>query len=138
MSYALSAALQAAVYARLSGDPQVTALTGRAIYDSLPAGALPDTYVTLGPEDVTARSSRGVTGSRHDFVVSVHTDAAGFQAAKDIGGAISDALIDAPITLSRGTLSGLEFLRARARRQSSRPQRQIDLWFRARVDDDTP
>ena len=92
--------------------------------------------MTLGPEDVTERNDRGTNGSRHDFMVSVFSDAGGFQTAKDIGAAISDALVDADLTLSHGTLVSLDFLKARARRSTTSPLRQIDLWFRARVDDE--
>ena len=138
MSYAVSSALQAAVYQRLAGDAAVSAATNGAIYDNVPGGVLPETYVTLGPEDVTARNDRGTYGSQHDFMVSVFSDAGGFQTAKDIGAAISDALVDADLTLSQGTLVSLDFLKARARRSTTSPLRQIDLWFRARVDDDQP
>ena len=45
MSYAVSGALQAAVFAALSGDAALAALVGSAIYDAVPAGTVPDLYV---------------------------------------------------------------------------------------------
>lgn len=135
MSYAASAALQAAVYQRLIDDPGVTFRVGSAIYDALPQGALPDTYVTLGPEDVRDRSDNAGGGAWHRFTVSVITQTAGFQGAKTIAAAIGDALVDADLTLSRGRLASLSFDRAKARREGSGQLRRIDLTFRARVED---
>jgi len=135
MSYAASAALQAAVYQRLANDPGVTFRVGSAIFDALPSGALPDTYVTLGPEDVRDRSDGTGGGAWHRFTVSVVTQTAGFQGAKAVAAAIGDALVDADLSLSRGRLASINFDRARARREGSGQLRRIDLTFRARVED---
>lgn len=135
MSYAVSAALQEAVYQRLSSDVTLTGLVGSAIYDALPGGTLPATYVTLGPEDVRARSDRTGHGAWHRFTVSVITEAAGFHAAKEVAAAISDALVDADLTLARGRMAGLHFYRAKAQREGTGSMRRIDITFRARVDD---
>ncbi|WP_212525987.1 DUF3168 domain-containing protein [Actibacterium sp. MT2.3-13A] len=134
MSYGVSAALQAAVYQRLTGDAVLGALVGGAIYDALPSGTLPDLYVSLGPEEARDRSDMTGAGALHLFTVSVVSAAAGFQAAKAAAAAVSDALVDAPLTLSRGALAGLHFDRARAQRLTD-GTRRIDLRFRARVDD---
>lgn len=136
MSYALAGALQAAIYQKLVGNAVLQTLVGDAIYDAVPSGVLPSTYVTLGPENAVARADRSSAATRHDFVISVVTDADGFQAIKDVAAAISDALVDAPLVLSRGSLSTLDFLRAKARRTSTGQMRQVDLWFRARLEDD--
>ncbi len=136
MSYAMAAALQSALYDRLSTDPGVTALVGGAIYDALPTGALPETYVILGAEDARDRSTGTSSGAEHLTTVSVVTEMAGFSAAKAVAVAISDALEGANLTLGRGRLVGLWFLRARARRTGSAGRlRRIDLKFRARVED---
>ncbi|WP_120632836.1 DUF3168 domain-containing protein [Ruegeria sp. EL01] len=137
MSYGVSAALQAAVYQQLSTDADVAALSGGAIYDAVPAGVVPQTYVTLGPEDVRAASDRSDEGAVHRFTVSVVSEAAGFGAAKTLAGAVCDALENASPALDRGRLVGLWFERARARRTGTGGAiRQIDLRFRARVEDD--
>lgn len=136
MSYAMAAALQTAVYQELLADPTVGSLVGTAIYDAPPAGDLPETYVTLGPEEVRDRSDATGRGALHRFTVSVVTDAAGFGAAKSAAGAICDALHGADLTLARGRLVGLWFERAAARRSGKAGRsRRIDLRFRARVED---
>ncbi len=137
MSYGVAAALQAAVFQQLSGDAQVGSLSGGAIYDAVPSGVLPQTYVTLGPEEVREASDRSGSGAVHRFTVSVVSEAAGFGAAKTLAGAVCDALEGAALTLDRGHLVGLWFERASARRTGTGGAiRQIDLRFRARVEDD--
>lgn len=135
MTYAVSAALQEAVYQALIADAALGALVGTAIYDAAPPGAAPGTYVSLGPEDVTDASDATGQGAVHEFTVSIVTDAAGFETAKAAAAAVSDALIDAPLTLSRGQLVSLGFMRAQARRVQDADIRRIDLTFRARVED---
>ncbi|MCX8509265.1 MAG: DUF3168 domain-containing protein [Rhodobacteraceae bacterium] len=135
MSYGAAAALQAAVYQRLMADTALDALIGSAIYDAVPPGTALGTYVSLGPEVVRDSSSQTERGAVHEFSVSVVTDAAGFQNAKAVAVAVSDALTGATLVLARGHLVGLWFLRARARRVEEADVRRIDLFFRARVQD---
>lgn len=135
MSYGAAAALQAAIYQRLMADTALDALVGSAIYDAVPPGTALGTYVSLGPEVVRDASSQTERGAIHEFSVSVVTDAAGFQNAKAVAAAVSDALTGATLVLARGHLVGLWFLRARARRVEEADVRRIDLFFRARVQD---
>ena len=135
MSYAVSAALQEAVYQHLSGDAALSAIVGSAIYDAIPSGTLPPIYVTLGSETVRDRSDKTGFGANHDFGVSVITGAQGFAQAKQAAAAINDALSDAALILTRGRLVGLRFLKARASRDTGNGTRRIDLIFRARVED---
>jgi hypothetical protein len=132
MSYASSAAIQEAVFAALTADAGVMALAGGAVFDAVPAGAVPGLYVTLGPERARERSDVTGEGATHDFSVRVVSDGAGFALAKALAVAISDALDQAPLSLSRGRLVSLHFRRAEAKRTGA--ARQIELWFRARVD----
>ncbi|MFP1645170.1 DUF3168 domain-containing protein [Pontitalea aquivivens] len=134
MSYGMGAALQAAVYQRLRADAQVAGLVGDAVFDAVPPGPVAGTYVSLGPEDVRDASDVSGAGAEHDFTVSVITDAAGFQAAKAVAAAVSDALAGAALTLTRGRVVGIWFLRARARRVDTGALRRIDLVFRARLE----
>ncbi|MGR3501000.1 DUF3168 domain-containing protein [Pseudaestuariivita sp.] len=136
MTYAVSAALQKAVYTHLSADPGVQAEVGSAIYDAVPAGQVPPLYLTLGPEAVRERSDKTGAGAEHDFTVSVVTSNAGFQSAKTAATAVGDALEGADLSLSRGTLIALRFVKASARREDANALRRIDLTFRARVEDD--
>ena len=136
MSYAVTAALQAAVFARLAGDAAVQAAVGAAVYDAVPPEPqLPLTYVALGPEEARDRSDKTGRGAEHDFTVSVVSRAAGFQTAKVAAAAVSDALVGAALVLTRGRLVELAFLRARARRVDDAEVRQIDITFRARIED---
>lgn len=136
MSYGVASALQQAVYQRLLADPGVTAVVGAGVYDALPPGPVPRTYVSLGPEDVRDRSDAEAAGALHRFTISVISEAAGFAEAKAAAGAVGDALLNTPLALSRGRLVGLWFERASARRSGSAGQvRRIDLRFRARVED---
>ena len=121
----------------LSNDVEVSTQSGGAIYDAVPSGVLPQTYVTLGPEEVRDASDRSGAGAMHRFTVSVVSEAAGFGAAKALAGAVCDALEGAALGLDRGQLVGLWFERASARRTGTGGAiRQIDLRFRARVEDD--
>jgi len=134
MSYAAAAALQEAVFARLTADPAVTAILGDAIHDALPAGPLPPLYLSLGAETARDRSDGTARGAEHELTLSVVTDAAGFHLAKTAAAAICDALAAADLALTRGRLVSLHFARATARRDSG-GRRRIDLTFRARLDD---
>ncbi len=135
MTYAVAAPLQSAVYLRLTSDAGLRAVIGDAVYDSVPPGTLPKIYVTLGEEIVRDRSDKDTGGAWHDFVVSVISDQPGFQTAKRAAAAISDALLGDRLTLERGTLVGLWFQRAQARRAGTGDQRRIDLRFRAQISD---
>lgn len=136
MSYAVSAALQTAVYERLMMDSALDALVGADIYDAIPSGTLPSLFVALGPEIAKDRSDQTGAGAEHAFTVSVITDSAGFASAKQAAAAVSDALVDADLALTRGALIGLQFFRAKAVRSGTGDGRRIDLTFKARVQDD--
>jgi hypothetical protein len=135
MSYGVAAALQAAVYQKLASDVTLTALVGTAVFDTAPPGPLPPVYVSLGSEDVRDRSDMTGHGAAHDILVAVVSDSGGFQQAKEAAAAVSDALVDADLTLSRGVLVSMQFLRATARQTGQGQVRRIDLRFRARVCD---
>lgn len=133
MSYALSEALQVAVFAQLSNDTQVASLSGGAIYDAMPSGTVPALYLALGEESVRDRSDISGRGAEHDLTVTVHASSAGFRQAKELAAAVSAALDDAPLSLSAGRCVGISFLKAQATRDGTGDQRRIVLTFRARV-----
>ena len=135
MTYALSAPLQAAVYQQLRQDVPLESLVGDNVFDALPHGTLPPLYVSLGPEKVRAASDVSGAGAWHEFTVSVVSENAGFQSAKEAAGAVSDTLHETDLALSRGRLVLMQFLQARATLESG-GLRRIDLSFRARVEDD--
>lgn len=131
MSYQAAAALQAAVFARLSGFP---ALAGVSIVDAMPPGTAPGSFVLIGPEQVVDQSDKTGGGAEHRFEVAVISDASGFVSAKTLAGAVSEALVDAGLTLATGTLVSIGFLRATARRLDGGALRRIDMTFRARIE----
>lgn len=135
MTYAMGGSLQMAVYSRLVADPALDAMIGGAVFDAVPQAA-PDLFVALGPEDVLGRADATGAGARHDMRVSVVTRREGYSAAKAAAARVSDALLGTKLTLTRGRVVWLSFLKARARRDEGEGTRRIDLWFRARLDDD--
>ncbi|WP_298971456.1 DUF3168 domain-containing protein [uncultured Roseobacter sp.] len=136
MSYAMSGALQAAIFDALTNDAALTALVGDNVYDAVPSGNLPETYVSLGREQARDASDQTGDGALHTIDISVITTQPGFAGAKAVAGAISDALQDADLPLSRGRLVYLRFQRAEARRIDKNAGREIRMRFRARVEDE--
>lgn len=139
MTYALAAALQAAVYARLAGDPALWDLVGDRIHDAPPERAPDDgapDHVTLGEEIARPWDTQTSAGAVHDFEVIVHSARDGFDGAKRIAGAVCAALEDAPLALAGARLVALRFLRARADRGRAPEKRRIALRFRAVLDQD--
>lgn len=130
MSYAAAAALQAAVFQHLTAAP---ALAGVAVHDAVPPGPA-GTFVLVGPEEARDASDGSGPGAEHLLQVAVISDAAGFLAAKGLAGTVSDVLSGAALSLSRGRLVSLEFLRARAARKDAGAVRRVDLTFRARIE----
>ena len=135
MSYAVSGALQSAIYQHLLADSGVVAALGAAVYDEVPPGPVPDLYASLGPEEARDRSDKDGAAALHMFIISLVDNGAGFARVKAAAGAVSDALVDADLALSRGSLVSLHFARARARRTQTGDVRRIDLTFHARVQD---
>ena len=136
MSYGVSAALQSAVYQAMVADPDISALVGSHIFDALPSGTLPDTYISLGPEIVQDRSDMTGVGADHSFTISVVSVVSGFASTKVVAGAVCDLLHQADLTLDRGALVSMNFKRATAKRVGAGDTRRIDLRFVARVEDD--
>lgn len=129
MSYIASAALQSAIFARLSAQ-----IPGVTIVDAMPPGATIGTFVLLGPEVALDQSDKSGAGAEHRLEIAVISDETGFLPAKTIAGAVSAALVDADLPLTTGHLVSLQFLRATARRLDEGSVRRIDLQFRARID----
>jgi hypothetical protein len=136
MSYAVAAALQQAVYGRLASDDTLRDLVGQEIYDAIPPGTPPGTFVLVGPEEAVDRSDATARGAEHRLQISVVSSAAGFQRAKEVAAAISDAMLLRPYPqLGRGSVVGIWFQRANAARMRREGARRIDLSFRVLVED---
>ncbi|NNU81908.1 DUF3168 domain-containing protein [Halovulum dunhuangense] len=139
MSYALSEALQAAVYARLTGDAALQELVGGAIHDAPPPlepGSEPPLLVTLGEERVRDASTKTSVGAVHDFAVTVHARTEGFSRPKAAAAAVCDALLSVPLVLSQGHLVDLRMLHIRAERGRGTGPRRVELRFRAVLEQD--
>ncbi|MEQ3625342.1 MAG: DUF3168 domain-containing protein [Celeribacter sp.] len=136
MSYAVSGALQVAVYQALIADAALDALIGGAVHDALPdpGAALPPVYVLIGAEDVRARDDATARGALIRFTLSVIGGSEGFAQVKAAAAAVCDALEPGLPPLARGRLVSLRFERARAVRTGTQGGRRIDLRFAARVE----
>ena len=132
MSYGMAAALQSAIFARLSALP---ALAGVPVLDAVPKGQRAGTFILIGAEDVQDQSDKTGAGADHRLGISIVSDAAGFLVAKDLAVAISDSLAGALPLLSRGRVVGIWFQRALARRLDEGRVRRVDLTFRVRVEE---
>ena len=135
MSFALTGVLQAAVFAALQADTTLASIVGDAIYDAVPTGALPAIYVRLGSEEAVDASDVSGDGAFHTFRILVITSDPGFAQAKAAAAAISDILHGGDLVLSRGRLVSTQFQRATAGRVDGLATRQIEMRFRARVQD---
>ncbi len=131
MSYQAAAALQTALYQRLTG---FAGLGGVAVFDAMPLGAGTGTYILLGPETAIDKSDQSGSGAEHQLLISVISDATGFQSAKTVAAQVSAALENASLTLTAGRLVSMFFQKAVAQRLSEGEARRIDLTFRARVE----
>ena len=88
MSYGAAGALQSAVYQLLVDDPALAGLVGMAVFDEMPEGSMPGTYVSLGVEEVRDASDKSGGIAEHRFVVSIVSDAEGFAVAKAVATAM--------------------------------------------------
>ncbi len=135
MSYLHATDLQELVYDLLSEDTDLAALVGTNIFDMPPEGDAPLTYVTLGPEEVSDQSDQNAKGAVHMITVSVVTRESGFHDAKTIAQSVTQLLDGASDEFDQGRLTRMQFKKARARRIDGGLARQIDLTFRARIDE---
>lgn len=131
MTYALSAPLQAAVFARLTGDP---ALTDIPVFDAQPETLVAPVYVVLGAEDVRDRSDKTGRAAQHRFVLTVAGDGGGFHVLKETAAAV-EAALGAGLVLTRGRVASMRFERAVARRDRDGTRRRVEMTFRALLDD---
>lgn len=131
MTYGAAAALQAAVYAALTGHPDLAAVP---VLDAVPPGGGTGTFVLIGPEEARDASDKSGAGAEHRLEISVLSDAAGFLAAKAAAVAVCAAMQGVALPAGVGRLVGVEFVRAVARRLEDGAVRRIDLRFRVRVE----
>lgn len=94
MSALAAAALQTALYERLTGDAELMAsLTG--VFDHVPAKtALP--YAVIGPATAVDWSTKSFSGQRHSLTVSVYSDRPGALEAKTLADRVHALLVASP------------------------------------------
>ena len=111
-----NAALQAAIFATLAGDPGLTALVGPPrIFDDVPQDA-PFPYISFGVSIDRDWSTSTEPGDEHLATLHVWSRARGRREADAILGALRAALHDRALTLDGHRLVNLrhEFSEARA------------------------
>lgn len=141
MTGALSWPLHRAIFAHLSAHvPLRTALGGpNRIFDAPPhadrPGAPRPPYLTMGDETAEVWDAQGHSGAVHSLSFEIWSRGRGFAEAKAILSALCDALNDPPLTLARGRLIHLRFLRSETGREEQGESRRIRAVFAARVED---
>lgn len=135
MSMLSSAALQKAIYVAMTSNTELVALANGQIFDAPISGTLPEVFVQLGEEKQTDISSATSEAARFDLTIRVSSSAAGFSSAKIIATQICETLNDQPLLLESGRLRFLRCTRSQARFLGSTRRRNIDLNFRAYIDE---
>lgn len=134
MSYSRATALQAALFASLSGDAELTMLVPGGVHDAPPPGTPQGTYVVLGAEEVIDRSDVSGPGAEHRVLISVLSDAAGFATAKAAAERVGAILSATPPALAQGRIVAIWFHTATARKDDAGNVRRVDLRFRVRIE----
>ena len=126
-----ASALQKAIYARLSADAALAALTGaNAVTDRRPAApAAP--LVVLAGIDSTDHSTATEPGEEHIVTLEVWSDAAGHRQAQAIAAAARAALHDAALTLAGHRLVLLLHRDTQLRRDGKSRFHRAEMRFRA-------
>lgn len=123
MSCALSWPLQRALYAALSSDPEVAALTGGRVFDEAPAGPASGVYALIGEEAVSPFED----GAVHEAQVAAGGGTGGFAEVKRLAAAIG-RVVEARPPVAGARVVDARFLAARARRLKD--ERRVELRFR--------
>lgn len=121
-------ALQAAIYARLSGDATLVAMIGSgSVFDRKMTGK-PMPYVVLS--DLTT-SDFGPGTEEHLLTLEAWSDADGRKQAQDIAGRVRELLDDAVLSVAGFVLVNLRHRSTRARREPKTRAQVAEMVFRA-------
>jgi hypothetical protein len=123
-------ALAEAVFARLSGDAELSALVGGRIHDRAPRNAV-HPFVAFGTADVRPLDSDLAPASLHRFEIEAHSRYEGQAEAAAIAGRVVGLLHDASLTLDGHRLAQLRHIGTRT--QSARGDRSYRAVMRFRA-----
>lgn len=139
MTYALSWALQEALFAAICADPVCSETFGHRIYDGPPPlsgdAETQGLYLTFGDEEANDWSTATDLGASHLVRLDVHAPRRSFAEAKRAAAALSDAILGADFQMSRGRVVNTRFVDARTRREEGDALRRIEMRFRIIVED---
>ncbi|MCO4318345.1 DUF3168 domain-containing protein [Phyllobacterium sp. 21LDTY02-6] len=127
-------ALQAALLARLGGEPALAALVGGRIFDRVPPGAA-FPHVALGPAAIYDCSTGTERGWEHLFTINVWQRALGRRSTYEIMAAIEAALAPARLDLGRYRLVTLDLQQLQARAEDGRDGYGGTMRYRAVTED---
>jgi Protein of unknown function (DUF3168) len=126
-----SLALQAAIFAALTANADVTALVGTArIFDDVPPNT-PYPYVTFGQTTERDWSTSTEPGSEHTLTLHVWSKERGRRQAHRIGVALRAALVDTPLILVGHRLINLRHEFSETRREGDGETYRAIVRFRA-------
>tara|TARA_R110000824_G_scaffold366730_2_gene555678 strand:- start:212417 stop:212848 length:432 start_codon:yes stop_codon:yes gene_type:complete len=130
MAASADLALQAAIYAQLAADSDVTALVASRIYDNVP-GDTGFPYIALGEARVSDWSEGEIQGAEHWLVMHALSRGGGRAEVKAIMGAVQSALHEAALTPDGHALVNLRFEQAETRREPDGTTWRGTIRFRA-------
>ncbi|MEM7270528.1 MAG: DUF3168 domain-containing protein [Pseudomonadota bacterium] len=136
MSMAFAAPLQTALYATLTGAPELASVAGR-IFDDAPHGStdVSEPYVTIGDEDVSPWNTATEVGAIHEVEIRIYSPVRGFLSVKEIAGSVCEVLCGTAPLLTRGRIVTHEFTGAETKREEQGALRRISLTFRFVIED---
>ncbi|MFP5075731.1 DUF3168 domain-containing protein [Rhizobium sp. YIM 134829] len=123
--------LQAAIFAKLSGDATLTGLIGPGgITDRLTTPG-PRPSLRFGPVESADYSTSTETGEEHRLTIEVRGEEGGHRSVQAVAARLRTLLHAQPLTLVTQTLVNLRHERTRTRRDGEVRGHRAELTFRA-------
>ena len=138
MTYALAWPLQEALFGLLTTDSGcVEALGGRVFDGTLPLkdADAEGAYLVIGDEIARDGSTKTEDGAVHVVRMDLYAPRRGFGDAKRAAAAVSDAVLEGHIPISRGSVVNARFVDAETERDQNDALRRIRLRFRITLED---
>lgn len=109
--------LQGMIITTLKASPDVVALVGDRIFDTVPLKA-PFPYISYGPSDSIENDADCISGADVVIQLDAWSRAVGYPEVKQIQGAVREALHDKPLSLTVNALVFLEHRQTRTFRDA--------------------